>query len=254
MSEPATPGAFREMTFLEHFEELRRRIFRALVGLAVAFAVATAYMKPLMQFLTDPYFKYLPPGQRTLAFTEVTEVFFLYMKVALVGAVFLGAPWIFAQVWAFIAPGLRPQEKRWAVPFVLATSLFFMAGMAFCYYFVLPLTFRFFFEFNQGFQNVVTVTSFWSFEMKFLLGLGLVFETPVLIFLLTRLGLVTPKTLWKGFRWAVLTAFIVSAVITPSGDPLTQTVVAVPIIVLYALGVLVSYLFRKRDAGQEASQ
>ena len=241
-----------EMTFLEHFQELRRRIYFAFLGLVVGFGVATFYLDKIMRFLVAPYFRYLPKGQQSLAYTEITEVFFLYMKVAAVVAVFLSAPWIFYQLWLFIAPGLKRKERRLALPFVLATSAFFMAGMAFCYYMVLPYTFKFFFEFNRGFTNVVTVSYFWDFEMKFLLGLGLVFETPILILFLTRLGLVTPAFLMKKFKWAVLIAFIISAVITPSGDPVNQTIVAVPIIVLYAIGVCVSWIFRKRPV-QEAS-
>lgn len=236
----------REMTFLEHFEELRRRLYHSVIGVAVAFGVATYYLDPIMKFLVAPYFRYLPKGQQSLAYTEITEVFFLYMKVAFIVSLFLSAPWIFYQLWLFISPGLRPKEKRYAVPFILATSAFFMTGMAFCYYMVLPYTFKFFFDFNKGFTNVVTVSYFWDFEMKFLLGIGLTFETPILILFLTRLGIVTPGFLARKFKWAVVIAFIVSAVITPSGDPVNQTIVAVPIVLLYAIGVTVSWIFRKK--------
>ena len=242
-----------EMSFLEHFEELRRRIYFALVGLAVAFGVATLFLDKIMKFLVAPYFKYLPKGQQSLAYTEITEVFFLYMKVAFVVGLVISAPWIFYQLWRFIAPGLKSREKRMALPFVLGTTLFFLAGVAFCYYVVLPYTFRFFFQFNEGFTNVVTVSYFWDFEMKFLLGIGLTFETPILILFLTRLGIVSPGFLLRKFKWAVLIAFIIAAVITPSGDPVNQTIVAVPIIVLYGLGILISYLFRRKPAPEQAA-
>ncbi|MGC8762080.1 MAG: twin-arginine translocase subunit TatC [Acidobacteriota bacterium] len=244
MNAPKSRG---EMTFLEHFEELRTRITRALLGLVVAFAAVVPFMDRVVKVLVEPYYRYLPEGQKSLAYTQVTEIFFVYMKVAMVLAVVLAAPWIFYQLWAFIAPGLKPQEKRWAIPFVLATSFFFVAGVVFCYFVVLPLTFRFFFQFNEGFTNVVTVSYFWNFELVFLLALGLVFETPVLIFLLTRLGVVSTAFLAKNFKWAVLIAFIVAAVITPSGDPVTQTAVAGPMVVLYGLGILISFAFRKRS-------
>ncbi len=237
-----------EMSFLEHFEDLRRCIYRSFLGVVVTFGVCTYFLQDIMKFLVAPYFRYLPQGQQTLAYTEITEVFFLYMKVAFVASLFLAAPWIFLQLWYFISPGLRPKEKRYALPFIVGTSAFFMVGMAFCYYVVLPYTFKFFFEFNRDFQNIVTVSNFWDFEMKFLLGIGLTFETPILILLLTRLGLVTPVFLFKKFKWAILIAFLLSAVITPSGDPVNQTIVAVPIIVLYAIGVLISWIFRKREA------
>jgi sec-independent protein translocase protein TatC len=243
------------MTFLEHFEELRRCLSRALIGVAIAFLASTVYLEEIMEFLVAPYVRYLPNGQQKLAYTQITEVFFLYMKVAFVTALFVSAPWIFYQLWRFIAPGLRPKERRYALPFILGTSLFFMAGVAFCYLVVLPYTFKFFFDFNKGFNNVVTVSTFWDFEMKFLLGIGLTFETPVLILLLTRLGIVTPEFLLKKIKWAVLVAFVISAIITPSGDPVNQTIVALPIVVLYALGVGVSFLFRKkREPGSEAGE
>jgi len=188
------------MTFLEHFQELRTRLVRAVLGLLVAFVTVIPFMDRVMRLLVAPYYHYLPEGQKSLAYTQVTEIFFVYMKIAMVLAVFLAAPWIFYQLWAFISPGLKPAERRWAVPFVLATSLFFMGGVAFCYLVILPLTFKFFFQFNEGFTNVVTVSYFWNFEIVFLLGMGLTFETPVLIFLLTRLGLVSTGTLARKFK------------------------------------------------------
>jgi len=251
MSERQKTPPRAEMSFLEHFEELRKRLFYAVLGLVAALAGISFYVKPLMNFLLDPYYTYLPEDQWNLAYTQVTEIFFVYMKFALIGAVFVASPWIFYQLWAFIAPGLKKSERRWAVPFVLATSICFMAGTVFCYYVVLPVTLKFFFALNENFTNVVTLSNFWNFELKFLLGLGLVFETPVLIFLLTRLGLVTTKTLVKKAKWAILIAFALSAVITPSGDPVTQTVVAVPIILLYGVGVAVSWLFRRRGEEKE---
>lgn len=242
-----------DMTFLEHFDELRKRLVHSAYGLAVAFAGVSYFMPEIMGVLVQPYYQFLPPEQRHLAYTGVADVFFVQMKIAAVLALFAASPWIFYQLWVFIAPGLRPQEKRWAVPFVLSTSACFMAGLIFCYLYVLPFTFRFFNDFNKDYLNVVTLDFFWSFELKFLLGLGLVFETPVLIFLLTRLGLVSTGTLLKQWRWVIVGAFLVSAVITPSGDPVTQTVVAVPIIALYAIGLLVSWLFQRRDAAAPAA-
>jgi sec-independent protein translocase protein TatC len=250
----ARRAAGGEMTFLEHFEELRRRIYWTIIGFCVAFALCTAFLTQIMQVLVAPYYRYLPEGQRALAYTEITEVFFLYMKVAAIAGVFVAAPWIFLQLWLFIAPGLKPREKRMALPFVVATSLFFMAGMVFCYFFVLPYTFKFFYDFNKGFTNVVTVTYFWSFTMKFLLGMGLVFETPILILFLTRLGIVSTGFLLRKFKWAVLIAFTVAAVITPSGDPVNQTIVAVPILVLYLLGILISWIFKKRAKPEEQEE
>ncbi len=247
------PKAYREMTFLEHFSELRSRLVKAFWGLLVAFAVVSIYIDDIMKFLFVPYFQYLPEVQRKLAYTGITDVFFAYMKIAAVIAVFVASPWIFYQLWAFIAPGLKPKEKRWAVPFVLGTSFFFLLGLVFCYLYVLPFTFKFFYDFNKDYVNVVTLDYFWSFELKFLLGIGLVFETPVLIFLLTRLGIVSTRTLLKQWRWVIVGAFTISAIITPSGDPVTQTIVAVPMIALYGFGLLISWLFKKRKETADVS-
>lgn len=250
-SEGAPPR--REMTFLEHFDELRRRLVHAVWGLLVVFAVITYFLPDIMRLLVEPYYKFLPEAQRHLAYTGVTDVFFVHMKISMVLALFGAAPWIFFQLWKFISPGLKPREKRWAIPFVLLTSLCFLGGLLFCYLYVLPFTFRFFQEYNQDYVNVVTLDYFWSFELKFLLGIGLVFETPVLIFLLTRLGIVSTATLLKKWRWVIVGAFTVSAVVTPSADPVTQTVVAVPIVALYAIGLLISWLFQRREPnGEEA--
>jgi sec-independent protein translocase protein TatC len=242
-----TPTPRREMSFLDHFDELRRRLVRAVWGLVLAFAAVSFYLDDIMAVLVQPYYQFLPADQRKLAYTGITDIFFVYMKIAAVLAVFAASPWIFYQIWAFIAPGLKPREKRWAIPFVLSTSFFFLLGLAFCYLYVLPFTFQFFHDFNKEFTNVVTLDYFWGFELKFLLGLGLVFETPVLIFLLTRLGIVRTGTLLKQWRWVIVGSFLLSAVITPSGDPVTQTIVAVPIIALYGVGLLVSWLFRRRE-------
>jgi len=240
-------GNLREMTFLEHFEELRSRLVKSFVGVAVGFGLCYAFIDPIMKILEAPYMRWLPAGQKTLAYTQITEVFFVYMKAAAVAGLVVSSPWVFYQLWAFIAPGLKPREKRWGFPFVLLTSLFFIGGVVFCYFVVLPFTFRFFFSFNEGFNNVVTVTYFWSFELKFLLGIGLTFETPMILLLLTRLGIVSTSFLLRQYKWAILIAFIVAAVITPSGDPVTQSIVAVPIVVLYGIGIAVSWAFRKRE-------
>ncbi|MCX7830528.1 MAG: twin-arginine translocase subunit TatC, partial [Acidobacteria bacterium] len=156
---------------------------------------------------------------------------------------FFSAPWLFWQMWLFISPALRKKEKRLVLPFVAGTSLLMMCGMLFAYFYVLPLTFRFFFEFNRDYHNIVTVSSIWNFELMMIVAVGLSFETPVIILFLNLLRIVNIKILLKNLRWAILLAFVVSAIITPSGDPFTQTVVAVPIVALYLLGIAMSAFF-----------
>jgi sec-independent protein translocase protein TatC len=240
-----------QLSFFSHFDELRRRIFHSLWGFGICFALCSVFTGKVANFVFLPYYKYLPKGAETLAYTNISEVFFLYMKMVAIVALFISSPWIFYQLWLFISPALRQKEKRLALPFIMGTTFFMMAGMVFSYLVVLPFTFRFFFNFNEGYRNVVTVSSIWNFELLMIIGIGLSFESPVLIFLLTRLHIVTPKTLFKFSRWAILLAFIISAVITPSGDPFTQTIVALPIVVLYFLGILLAMLFPVKKENAE---
>jgi sec-independent protein translocase protein TatC len=232
-----------ELTLWRHFDELRKRIIASIYGLAVAFLVASIWTKQIANFLFKPYYQTIQDPSYKLAYTSITDVFIFYFKMITIVAIFVSAPWFFYQLWLFISPALRKREKRAAVPFILFTSLFFMCGMLFSFYVVLPLTFKFFFELNRDYKNVVTISSIFNFEFIMILGIGLCFETPIIIFLLTRLGILTKKMLLKYSRWAILFAFIISAVITPSGDPFTQTVIALPIVVLYFLGILFSAIF-----------
>lgn len=238
----------RELSVLEHLGELRKRILTALWGFGAALVLCSMFVKKIADVVFLPYHKYLPEGSGALAYTNISDIFFIYFKMASVSAVFLSSPWLFYQLWLFIRPALREKERRLALPFVAGTAFFMMAGMVFSYYMVLPLTFRFFFALNEGYRNVVTASGIWNFELLMILGIGLCFETPVLIFLLARLGLVKPKSLLSYSKWAVLISFIVAAVITPSGDPFTQTAVALPMIFLYFLGLLLAIMF---PAGKE---
>ena len=170
----------------------------------------------------------------------------LYIKVALLAAVFVSSPLILTQVWLFIRPGLYKRERRLALPFVFFTSLFFIAGGYFGYEVAFPMVVRFLLGVGGDFKQVVTIQSYFSMMTKILLGLGLVFELPMLIFFLARLGLVTAGKLLKWFRWAVLGIFVVAAIITPTPDVATQTVFAVPMILLYLLGVVIAAIFGKK--------
>lgn len=245
-----TENSPQGMTFLQHLEELRDRLKAALFGVAVGVGVAWFFREEMKLILIDPFLAFLPEDQRTLTFITPAEPFAMFMKISLIVGIFLSSPWLFYQLWRFISPALKKNEKRWALPFVLFTSLSFMGGVVFCYKVILPYAFQFFFTFGTelGFTNQVTLASFWSFESKFMLGMGLIFELPVLIFLLSVLGLVNAKMLLKGFRWAIFGAFVVAAIITPTPDPVNQSLVAGPLIVLYLIGILIAAIFgRKKD-------
>jgi sec-independent protein translocase protein TatC len=171
----------------------------------------------------------------------------LYIKVALLAGIFVASPVILLQVWLFIRPGLYARERRMAFPFIVFTTLFFVAGGYFGYRIAFPLVVRFLLSVGEDFKQVVTIQTYFSMMSKILLGLGLVFEMPMLMLFLARLGLVRARTLLRWFRWAVLAIFCVAAIITPTPDIATQTVFAVPMILLYLLGVAVAAIFERRD-------
>jgi len=233
------------MTLLEHLDELRRRIFSSIIALLIAFLVCWYFSPQIFSWLERPIREVLPPGER-LAFTDLTAPFMLYVKVALLAALFVSSPVLLTQVWLFIRPGLYRRERRLALPFIVFTTLFFLLGGYFGYRIAFPLVVRFLLGVGADFKQVVTIQSYFSMMTKILLGLGLVFEMPMLIFFLARLGLVTARKLIRWFRWAVLAIFIAAAIITPTPDVATQTVFAVPMILLYLLGVVVAALFGKK--------
>jgi len=237
------------MSFLQHLEELRKRLIVSIVALVVGFLVCWAFAPKIFHLIEQPILQYLP-GEK-LAFTRLTSPFFLYMKVAFFAGVFLAAPLILWQLWLFIAPGLYPRERRYAAPFIIFASLFFLVGGYFGYLVVLPMACRFFVELGADFHQVITIDDYFSFAGKLVLGMALVFETPILIFFLARLGLVTPAFLMQKFKYAVVLIFIVAAVITPTPDMVTQSALAIPMILLYLLGVAVSWMFAPKKQRQE---
>lgn len=239
------------MTLLDHLEELRRRIVYSLIAALVAFLGCWAFSQEIFEFLARPIYRYLPEG-RKLAFLAVTDPFILYVKVAALAGIFVASPFLIYQAYAFIAPGLYRREKRWAIPFVLFGSLFFLSGGAFAYLVAFPFAVEFLLGIGQPFDAVITVGKYFSFLMTVILGLGLMFELPIFIFLAAVAGIVTPGFLMRHFRWAVLIIFVVAAVVTPTPDVVNLCIFAVPTIGLYLLGVAASWIVvRKRKKQQE---
>jgi sec-independent protein translocase protein TatC len=242
------------MSFLEHLEELRQRLIRCALALVAGFVLAWGFREPIFHFLTQPLRQAYP--EIKFIYTGPTEAFMLYMKMAFFVGIFVVSPYLLYQLWAFIAPGLYAHEKGYAIPFIIFGTLFFLAGAAFGHFFLFPLSFRFLGEFaSADMQFLPRVGEYYSFYSWFLLGLGLVFQLPVIIFVLARIGLVTPGFLLRNFKFAFLGAFVVSAVITPTGDMVNQTLLAAPMVVLYLLGVLVAWLFgRPRRAADPVNE
>ncbi|HUA63671.1 MAG TPA: twin-arginine translocase subunit TatC [Verrucomicrobiae bacterium] len=244
------------MSFLEHLAELRSRILRALAGLAVAFALSMTFMNPLWRALSRPAaiaLRDLGLSQR-LVFTTPTEAFTtVWVKAPLLTAIFLASPWVLYQLWAFISPGLYARERRWAVPFVFATAALFVAGGVFAYFVV----FRYGLVFLLGIgrdldlQPMVSISEYFDLFMDVSVGVALVFELPVLLFLLTALHVVTPGFLLRHSRYFILGITVLAAVITPTQDAFNLALVVVPLCLLFFVGVLASWLlvrYRRRAA------
>lgn len=244
---PESNDELPRMSLLDHLDELRRRILVAVLAVFVGFLVSWFFAKPIFNWLSVPLVQFLPEGEK-LAFTSLIDPFMLYIKVALLAGIFIASPVVLWQVWLFIAPGLYSRERRVAVPFLLATTFFFLAGGYFGYQVAFPMVCRFLLDVGSEFRQVITVREYFSMASKVILGMGLVFEMPVLILFFARLGVVTHRFLLKQFRYAVLGIFVIAAVITPTPDIATQSVFAVPMIALYLLGVLVAWIFGKRAA------
>ena len=229
------------MTLLEHLEELRRRIVFALAAVLGAFLLCWAFVEPIFHFLARPIYRFLPPGTK-LAFLGITEPFMLYMKVALLAGAFLAAPVVLYQVWRFVSPGLYDRERRYAAPFVIFGTLFFLAGGAFAYYVAFPFAVQFLLEMGKEFQPMITAERYFGFLMTVILGLGLMFEMPIVIVLLAKIGLVTPRFLLRNFRWAVLIIVFVAALLTPTSDIFNLSLFAVPALLLYLMGIGAAFL------------
>lgn len=243
------------MGLLEHLEELRNRLLVAVAAFAVAFFACWAVSGQIYDFLAQPIYRYLPEGEK-LAFLGITDPFTIYVKVAALAAVFAASPVILWQVWAFVSPGLYKRERLMAGPFVLFGSLLFLAGGAFAYYVAFPFAVEFLLGLGERFQPTITVDRYLSFFMTVILGLGLMFELPTVIFFLARLGVVTPRFLMRNFRWAVLLIFIAAAIITPTPDVVNLLVFALPTIGLYLVGVGVAAVFGRPSPkpGEEAPE
>jgi sec-independent protein translocase protein TatC len=236
----------KKMSFLEHLEELRKRLIISLLTVLGAFLVCWNFADRIFDIVEMPLTQYLPKNANKLVYTGLTEPFMLYMKVAFMAGIFLASPLIIYQIWRFISPGLYKRERHWAAPFIIFASLFFIAGGYFGWKVILPGACNFFLTTGKQFTMMIKADEFFSFASKMILASGLVFETPILIFFLARLGLVTPAFLLQKLKYAIVLAFIIAAIVTPSPDMVNQTMLALPMILLYLIGVGVAWVFAKK--------
>ena len=238
-----------KMSFLEHLDELRKRIVRSCLAVAVGILVTFAYINPIFNFILAPTRKALPPGVK-LIYTQPGEAFSLYITVALIAGVIVAAPFIMYQVWMFIAPGLYSNEKRMAIPFVLFTTIGFVAGALFNHYISFPFMMAFFASFNTpDLAFMPKLEDVFGLYTKMLIGMGLVFQMPTIVYFLARIKLITARFLAKNFKYAFLIIFIVAAVITPTGDMMTQAIFAAPMVGLYLLSIAIAWIVGPKRIG-----
>ena len=248
-----------KMPFTSHLVDLRKRIIISLVFVVVGFAAAFNYSEDIFRFLTfplrynislsitSPFVQLIEKNVKnnpSLIFLAPAEAFWMHMKVSIITGIVISLPVIFSQLWHFISPGLLHKEKKYVIPFVFITTTFFIVGAAYCFFLVLPFAMGFLLTYKtESMVPMLSVEKYVDFCLKFILAFGAIFELPIVIVFFTRMGFVSPKTLAKHRKYAILLAFVAAAILTPTPDVFNQTLMAVPIIVLYEIGILVSRIF-----------
>ncbi len=234
------------MTFTEHLEELRWCLLKSLVAITVASGACYFFSDLIFGFIVAPLRQNLQPGQSLIG-TGVTEAFFIEIKVALAAGVLFSCPFIFYQIWRFIAPGLSGGEKKRVLPFVLFATLFFVGGAYFCYRIVLPVAFQYFIEQygTMGVTPAIRIGDYFSFFFRMVLAFGVTFELPVFTFFLVRLGIWDYRFMLRSFRYAIVAIFIIAAVLTPTPDIINQCLLALPMLLLYVASIGVAYVWRQ---------
>jgi sec-independent protein translocase protein TatC len=239
-----------KMPLTAHLEELRKRLIYAFIALAVGFGISYGFKEKLFFFLSRPLEKHLPEGS-ALQYISIPEAFLTYLKISLFGGLILAMPVILYQIWRFVAPGLYEREKRYFIPFVLFSMIFFLGGTSFCYYTVFPFVFRFFMSFStESLQAMPTIKQYLSFATRLLVAFGLVFEMPIFFFFLGRVGLVNYKTLARQRRMAVVLVFVGAALLTPP-DVVSQLMLAGPLMILFELSIQIVRITGKRPSEEE---
>src|ERR1700736_4670287 len=232
------------MSFLDHLEELRRRLIYSILAVTVGFFACWNYHEFIFGYVQRPIMEALHRNgmAEKLFYLNPTEPFNLYLKVAALAGMFVTSPFVLYQVWMFISPGLYRNEKRYVVPFMASTIALFSAGGYFGFKIVYPAALNFLISFGKQFQPMITIGEYTSLFLSIILGMGLIFEMPILVFFLALMGIVTAGWMWKNFRYSILIIFIVAAIVTPTTDILNMCIFAAPMIALYALSIGIAYL------------
>lgn len=244
----------QDESFISHLVELRDRMIKSLIVVLLLFGVCFYFSGDIMKFLSQPLYQALPEGTRPI-FTDQAGAFFTLTKVSFLTALLVSLPWVLYQAWAFVAPGLYEHEKRFALPLIVSSVFFLCVGISFAYFFVLPAAYKFFISFSAqtGAETLQDLQKYWDFTLAIFFGFGLTFEVPVVEMLLVKLGMVTQQQLRDARRYVIVGAFVVAAVLTPP-DVLSQFMLAVPLILLYELGIWMSGFITAHSRAPEAAE
>lgn len=239
-----------------HLRELRKRLIVCVIATAIGFGVCYNYSVELYGLLTKPLIPALPPGDAHMVFTGVVEPFFIYMKVGLFGGLILASPVILYEIWGFVAPGLYKGEKAWFLGIVISSIFLFAAGALFAYFVVFPFGFKYLLSYSSDtLKPLLSMDLYFSFATKFLIAFGVVFQLPLAILVLARLGLVTAGKLLSWWRYALVGILIVAAILTPTPDVFNQMLMAGPLLFLYGVGIIVAKLFgKKKEAPDDVEE
>ncbi|MFH0726288.1 MAG: twin-arginine translocase subunit TatC [Pseudomonadota bacterium] len=241
-----------KIPFTDHLDELRKRLITCFIAIGVGFVVSYGFSEKLFDILTHPLVSVMKSGDKII-FTGVAEAFFTYMKVAFIAGIGLASPVIVYQFWMFVAPGLYEKERRLVIPVVLLSTVFFTGGALFGYFIVFPVGFKYLMSFGtETIRPMPSMREYMGFASTMLLSFGLVFELPILITFMARLGVVTVAFLRKNRKYAILINFVVAAILTPSPDAISQILMAGPLMLLYEISILGAKIFGKKSVAPES--
>lgn len=244
----------RRMSFLEHYEEARKRVIWSSLSVLICFFITYTFSTQIFDFLMQPIIMNLPEGS-TLIFARPAEGFITYLKVGIFSAIFLALPFIMFQAWRFIAPAMYKHEKRIAIPFIFFGAILFFAGAAFCYFVVAPFAFNFLLlEYSNEFIRALpSISEALTFFMTILLGFGLIFEFPIVVFVMAKMGVVSSSFLRKNRKYAILISAVIATMLTPA-DIISMVFMFIPLLIFYELGILIAWIFGKKRKEENSSE
>src|SRR5271157_4795876 len=239
--------------FFFHLKELRDRLIVCVIAVGVAFIITYGFKEKLFGFLMHPFVQVMPPGS-SFIFTNITEAFITYFKIAIVAAVFLGSPVLLYEIWMFVAPGLYEKEKNYVYPFIIFGSLLFVAGALFCYFIVMPVLFRFFVGYASEFVvPMPSLKEYMGLALKLLITFGFIFLMPLVAYYLSKAGIINYRLLSSKRRYAILGIFVLSAIITPP-EMTSQLLIVLPLIGLYEVSIIIARIFGKKKEPEEKTE